>query len=105
MFDSVKAWWDEHIVKGYYKATSFIANAIAVLVGIVPDVLNLVIESWFMVDTAIPTLSAEYKLYLFGAANVAAMILRAIKQKSVQRAAIEQAVDDGKVVKVSRGKL
>jgi hypothetical protein len=98
MKDAVLTWWRARVAKAYYKSTSFITNALAVLVGLVPDLINLVLTSWSMVDAGLPTLSAEHKLYLFGAANVLAMVLRAFKQKSVERASIEQAAEAGKVV-------
>lgn len=91
------AWWGRNVAKRYYRAESFIVNALAVLIGIVPDLINLVLANWSMVD-ALPTLKPEHKLYLFGAANVLAMILRARQQKVMQKAAIEQAAEQGKVM-------
>lgn len=91
------AWWGRHVAKRYYLAESFLANAFAVLVGLVPDLINLVLTNWSMVD-ALPTLKPEHKLYLFGAANVLAMILRARAQPAMQKASIEQAAEQGKVI-------
>lgn len=94
---AILAWWGRNIAKRFYLAQSFWANALAVLVGIVPDLINLVLTNWSMVD-ALPTLTPNQKLYLFGAANVLAMILRARQQKSIQKASIEQAAEQGKVI-------
>lgn len=94
---AILAWWGRNIAKRYYLAESFLANALAVLIGLVPDLINLVLTNWSMVD-ALPTLKAEHKLYLFGAANVLAMILRARQQPAIQKASIEQAAEQGKVV-------
>lgn len=66
----------------FYKAESFIANAVAVLFGILPDLINLVISQWSMVD-ALPALTPEHKLYLFGACNLAALLLRTRKQPNM----------------------
>jgi hypothetical protein len=86
-----------YISKAFYKSASFIVNAAAVAVGLVPDAINLILENWTIID-GLPTLSPERKLYLFGAANLIAMLLRTVKQKSIEKAAIEQATEEGKVV-------
>lgn len=94
---AILAWWGRNVAKRFYLAQSFLANAVAVLVGLVPDLINLLLSNWPMVD-ALPTLKPEHKLYLFGAANVVAMILRAKQQKVIQKASIEQAAEQGKVI-------
>lgn len=76
--------YNRFVSKGFYKAESFLANAIAVLIGLIPDLINFVLTNWSMVDAGLPTLSAEHKLYLFATANVLAMFLRARKQKNMQ---------------------
>lgn len=75
--------YNRFVAEGFYKAESFIANAVAVLIGIVPDLINMLLSNWSMVD-AIPTLSPEHKLRLFATANVIALILRARKQANMQ---------------------
>lgn len=71
--------------KKFYKAESFVANAVAVVFGILPDLINLVISQWSMVD-ALPALTPEHKLYLFGACNLAALLLRTRKQPNMPQA-------------------
>lgn len=71
--------------KKFYKAESFLANAVAVVIGILPDMINLVISQWSMVD-ALPALTPEHKLYLFGACNLAALLLRTRKQPNMPQA-------------------
>ena len=88
---ALSAWYDKHVVKGFFKAESWIVNAGAVLIGIVPDLINLLLSNWSMVDS-LPTLNAEHKLYLFAVANVLATILRARKQKNMPQETVPVAV-------------
>lgn len=87
------------VSKGFYKSASFIVNAAAVTVGVLPDAINVAIDNAApMIDVLLPTLSPQSKVLVLGAANVLAMLLRAWKQRSVEKAAIQQAAEEGKVV-------
>lgn len=84
---SLRAWIQSKLATKFYKAESFLTNAFAVVVGILPDLINVLISQWSMVD-ALPTLTPEHKLMLFGACHVLAMILRARKQANMPPATI-----------------
>lgn len=83
----LSAWYDRNIVKGYYKSWSFIANAIGVVLGVLPDLINLLLDNWGMVD-ALPVLEAKHKLVLFGSLHAIALVVRVIKQKNMPVATI-----------------
>lgn len=89
--DAIKASWHARIVSHFWRAESFIVNAIALCVGILPDLINLAITNWSMIDV-LPTFTPNQKLYLFGGANALAMILRARKQKNMPQEVVPVAV-------------
>lgn len=76
------AWYKRNIVEGVVKSWSFLANAAAIVVGILPDLINLALDNWGMVGE-IPVLSPGHKLVLFAALHIAALLLRTIKQKNM----------------------
>lgn len=82
MKEQIRAWLNEKIVKGFYRAHSWLLNMAAFLVAVLPDILNYAISNMDTLTGAIPTLSVEHKLHLLMAVNVLSLILKAYKQRN-----------------------
>jgi hypothetical protein len=83
MKQAIVDWYNVHIVRGYYKAWSFIVSAAAFLLTNLPDFVNLIIASINDAASAFPTLDVQTKFYILAAANVLAILLRPVKQAAL----------------------
>lgn len=81
MKEQIRAWMNEKIVKGFYRAHSWLLNFFAFVIAVLPDVINLAISNIDSLVGSIPTLSVEHKLHLLMAVNVLSLFLKAYKQR------------------------
>lgn len=80
----MKAWWAENIAKNFHKSWSWLVSVVGAVVAYLPDLINLIIASIDQAASAFPTLDVKTKFYILAAANVAAILLRPVKQKSMR---------------------
>jgi hypothetical protein len=90
MKEQIRAWMNEKIVKGFYRAHSWLLNFFAFVIAVLPDVINLAISNVDSLVGSIPTLSVEHKLHLLMAVNVLSLFLKAYKQRKGPIAIAEQ---------------
>jgi hypothetical protein len=77
------AWYNQHIVKGFYKAYSWLASLLGVVIAWGPDAANFVLEHIDLITGALPTLSPGAKAIILLSANLAVLLLRPVKQKNL----------------------
>lgn len=80
-----KTWYDEHIVKGFWKATSFIAAAGSLVISYGPDVINFMLDKSDLISLALPQMSPEHKVWALLAGNALAALARPIRQKCLEK--------------------
>lgn len=96
--ERVKAWLAAKYSAGSVKASSLWANAIALVVGALPDLINFGLNYFDLITTGLlPTLSPENKANFLLFMNFAALVLRMYKQNSVQKASLKQAAEQGRI--------
>lgn len=82
MQDRIRAWINEHLVKGFYRAHSWLLNLFGFLVVVLPDILNYAVSNIDSFVGSIPTLSIQHKLTILAAVNVLSLVVKAWKQKN-----------------------
>lgn len=79
--DTVFGWYTSRVRPGFSKAWSYLLTILALVVGVLPDLINMVIENWSMLSDGLPTLTLEHKVYFFVAVKVIQLLVQPIKQQ------------------------
>lgn len=73
--------YEENVVKGFWKAASWIAAVGSTAISYGPDVANFLLDKADLISLSIPTMPAQYKIWMLLAGNIIVAIARPFRQK------------------------
>ena len=85
--EKVTTWYNEHVVKGWYKTWTVWAAVLAAALPSLPDLLQLIVDHLDTISLSIPKLDDTLKQQIRFGALIVIPFLRATKQKNLPPAA------------------
>lgn len=73
-------WYNVRIKIGFYKAWTYILNSLMLLVGVLPNIIDIVLNNWASVGVAVPTIEPATLLVIYMSLNVINLFLAPVKQ-------------------------
>jgi hypothetical protein len=83
------AWYNAHIVKGFYKSWAWLTSVASLLIAYGPDAATFVLEHADLIQTGLPSLPPALKSLVLLVAHGIIFFVRPLKQKSMPPAVVE----------------